>query len=141
MRNRTSIRWRSAMTRRRIMIGAIIGAAVLGVAALVGVAGHYAILKDDDDDDDDGRDAVARGSRFAKVSLQQGLIASEKEGQPISGKFEVDRGKFQLSVYTVEGGEVLRSAGRLFDRSDRKGRTDHEGRGPSRCPIAERGDG
>src|SRR5262249_2923166 len=40
-----------------------------------------------------------------------------------------------------EGREVLRSAGRLFDRSDREGRTDHEGRRPSRCPIAERGDG
>jgi len=39
------------------MIGAIIGAAVLGVAALVGIAGHYT-LKDDDDDDDDGRDAL-----------------------------------------------------------------------------------
>jgi len=39
------------------MIGAIIGATVLGVAALVGIAGHYAILKDDDDDDD-GRDAL-----------------------------------------------------------------------------------
>ena len=34
------------------------GAAVLGVAALVGIAGHYAILKDDDDDDDEGRDAL-----------------------------------------------------------------------------------
>jgi hypothetical protein len=91
------------------MIGAIIGAAALGVAAVVGIAGHYAILKDDDDDDDDddgdGRDAVARGSRFAKVSLEQGLIASEKEGQPISGKFEVDRGKFQLSVYTSKEGK------------------------------------
>src|SRR5215472_6970468 len=105
MRNRTSIRWRSAMTRRRIMIGAIIGAAVLGVAALVGLAGHYAIFKDDDDDDDEGRDAVARGSRFAKVSLQQGLVSSEKEGQPISGKFEVDRGKFQLSIYTTKDGK------------------------------------
>jgi hypothetical protein len=40
------------------MIGAIIGAAVLGVAALVGIAGHYTILKDDDDDDDGGRDAL-----------------------------------------------------------------------------------
>jgi hypothetical protein len=40
------------------MIGAIIGAAVLGVAALVGIAGHCTILKDDDDHDDDGRDAL-----------------------------------------------------------------------------------
>ena len=93
------------MTRRKIILGAVIGSAVLGVAALVGVAGHYAILKDDDDDDDDGRDAVARGSRFAKVSLQQGLDASEQEGQPISGKFEVDGGKFQLSVYTSKDGK------------------------------------
>src|SRR6516165_2097480 len=91
------------MTRRKIILGAVIGSAVLGVAALVGVAGHYA--KVDDDDDDDGRDAVARGSRFAKISLQQGLIASEKEGQPISGKFEVDRGKFQLSIYTAKEGK------------------------------------
>ena len=42
--------------------------------------------------------------RFAKVSLQQGLAASEQEGQPISGKFEMDRGKFQLSVYTSKDG-------------------------------------
>ena len=40
------------------MIGAIMGAEVLGVAALVGIAGHYAILKDDDDDDGEGRDAL-----------------------------------------------------------------------------------
>ena len=40
------------------MIGAIIGAAVLGVTALVGIAGHYTILKHDDDDDDEGRDAL-----------------------------------------------------------------------------------
>jgi cytochrome c556 len=38
------------------MIGAIIGSAALGVAALVGIAGHHAILKDDDDDED--RDAL-----------------------------------------------------------------------------------
>ena len=93
------------MTRRKIILGAAIGSAVLGVAALVGIAGHYAILRDDDDDDDDGRDAVARGSRFAKVSLQQGLTTGEQEGQPISGKFEIDRGKFQLSVYTSKDGK------------------------------------
>ena len=35
----------------------------------------------------------------AKVSLQQGLTAAQRHGQPISGKFEVEDGKFQLSVY------------------------------------------
>src|SRR2546430_953724 len=92
------------MTRRKILIGA--AAAVLGVAALVGISGHYGILKDDDDDDEDeGRGALVRALRFAKVSLQQGLAASEQEGQPISGKFEIDRGKFQLSVYTSKDGK------------------------------------
>src|SRR5438128_5098865 len=93
------------MTRRKIILRAAIGSAVFGVAALAGIAGHYAILKDDDDDDDQDRDAVVRSLRFAKVSLQQGLTASEQEGQPISGKFEVDRGKFQLSVYTSKNGK------------------------------------
>ena len=46
------------MTRRKIILGAATGSAVLGVAALVGIAGHYAILKDDDDDDDESRDAL-----------------------------------------------------------------------------------
>jgi len=94
------------------MIGAIIGSAALGVAAMVGIAGYYAVTDEDDDEDNDEGDraAVARALRFAKVTLQQGLTASELEGHPISAKFEVDRGKFQLSVYTWKDGrfsEVL----------------------------------
>ena len=38
------------------------------------------------------------------VSLQQGLAASEGQGQPISGKFELEHGQLQLSVYTAKGG-------------------------------------
>jgi hypothetical protein len=38
-----------------------------------------------------------------KVSLQSGLNASAREGKPISGKYEVDDGKLQLSVYTAKG--------------------------------------
>jgi hypothetical protein len=96
---------------RRVVIGAIIGSSVLGIAALAGIA-DYAVLRDDDDDDDDEGDrrAVARAMTFAKVSLQQGLTASELEGLPISAKFQVDRGNFQLSVYTSNAGrfsEVL----------------------------------
>jgi hypothetical protein len=95
------------MTRRKIMIGAIIGSATLSVAALAGIARYYAVRDDDDEGD---RGAVARALRFAKVTLQQGLTASELEGQPISAKFEVDRGKFQLAVHTSKDGrfsEVL----------------------------------
>src|SRR5499427_1396401 len=38
-----------------------------------------------------------------KVSLADGLTASEQEGTPISGKFELEEGKLQLSVYTMKG--------------------------------------
>lgn len=41
----------------------------------------------------------------AKVTLQQGLTASESHGKPISGKFEVEDGKLQLSVYTEKSGK------------------------------------
>ena len=41
----------------------------------------------------------------AKVSLQEGLKAAESEGQPISGKFEVNDGHLQLSVYTAKDGK------------------------------------
>jgi uncharacterized membrane protein YkoI len=33
------------------------------------------------------------------------LTASEREGQPIAGKFEIERGKLQLSVYTAKDGK------------------------------------
>jgi hypothetical protein len=41
----------------------------------------------------------------AKVSLQEGLSAAESQGRPISGKFEVDEGHFQLCVYTAKDGK------------------------------------
>jgi hypothetical protein len=37
-----------------------------------------------------------------KTSLEKGLSASESQGKPISGKFEVEDGKVQLSVYTMK---------------------------------------
>ncbi len=40
--------------------------------------------------------------KSAKVSLDAGLRASEREGKPISGKFELEDGKLQLSVYTMK---------------------------------------
>jgi len=40
----------------------------------------------------------------AKVTLEQGLLASKKNGKPVSGKFEIENGKPQLSVYIVKDG-------------------------------------
>src|SRR5204862_7565762 len=67
----------------------------------LGWAGQY---------DEKERAELARAIKGAKVSLKQGLVASATKGKPISGKFEVEDGKLQLSVYTAKGGafsEVL----------------------------------
>jgi hypothetical protein len=47
--------------------------------------------------------ALAAALKDAKVSLVDGLKASEKTGTPISAKFEIEDGKLQLSVYTMKG--------------------------------------
>jgi len=95
------------MTRRQMLMTAIVGGGFLGLAALTGLASHYAVFKDDDDDDDEGggQEALNRALRYTKINLQEGLAASEEVGQPISGKFEVDNRKFQLSVYTSKEGK------------------------------------
>jgi hypothetical protein len=36
-----------------------------------------------------------------------GLKAGEREGTPISAKFEIDDGKLQLSVYTMKGDDFV----------------------------------
>lgn len=52
-------------------------------------------------------DAAALGKALpdATVSLEQGLTASEREGKPITGNFEIEDGALQLSVYTVKDGK------------------------------------
>ncbi len=51
--------------------------------------------------------ALAASMKDAKVSLADGLKAAEKEGTPISGKFEIEDGKLQLSVYTMKGDNLF----------------------------------
>jgi hypothetical protein len=46
--------------------------------------------------------ALAAALKDTKVKLEDGLKASEREGKPISAKFEIDDGKLQLSVYTMK---------------------------------------
>jgi len=92
------------MNRRKVVLAGTVG--VLGALAVVGswgLAEHYGLIEDDDDDDEG--DSLVKSMGATKVSLQQGLVASEQEGQPISGKFEVEDGKFQLSVYTMKDGK------------------------------------
>jgi hypothetical protein len=86
------------MTRRKMLLMTA-GATVLGIAALAGFGGHNTIFAAEDEG------ALIKQLNTAKINLQQGLAASEKEGQPISAKFELDEGKLQLSVYTSKDGK------------------------------------
>jgi hypothetical protein len=54
-------------------------------------------------DDDEDSAKLAKALSEASVTLDQGLSASEPEGKPISGKFEIEDGALQLSVYTTKG--------------------------------------
>src|SRR6266852_9286532 len=45
---------------------------------------------------------LAEALESVKVSLDDGLRASEAQGTPVSGKFEIEDGKLQLSVYTMK---------------------------------------
>ena len=47
--------------------------------------------------------ALAKALSEASIPLDQGLKASEREGQPISGKYELEDGALQLSVYAMKG--------------------------------------
>jgi hypothetical protein len=47
--------------------------------------------------------ALGKALQEANVSLGQGLKASAPEGKPISGKYEIEGGTLQLSVYTMKG--------------------------------------
>jgi hypothetical protein len=40
----------------------------------------------------------------AKVTLEQAMATSKKNGKPVSAKFEIENGKPQLSVYTIKEG-------------------------------------
>jgi hypothetical protein len=43
----------------------------------------------------------------AKATLQDGLKSSEREGTPISAKFEIDEEKLQISIYTIKGNDFM----------------------------------
>ena len=73
----------------------LVGSLVVLLGSGLGWAGQY---------DEKERAELAQALKGAKVSLKQGIVASEPKGKPISAKFEVEDGKLQLSVYTEKGG-------------------------------------
>jgi hypothetical protein len=72
---------------------------VLACVAIITTASASISLADDASD----KAAVAKQIGTAKITLQQGLAAGEAQGQAISGKFEMEDGKLQLSVYSANG--------------------------------------
>ena len=52
--------------------------------------------------EDKERAELAKALKDVKFSLEKGLGASGREGKPISGKYEVEHGQLQLSVYTMK---------------------------------------
>ena len=78
-------------------------AAGLVVAGMLAAAGPAAWAEEDEDEANPA--GLAKVLPEASVSLEQGLKASEREGKPISGKYEVEDGALQLSVYTMKGNQ------------------------------------
>jgi hypothetical protein len=79
--------------------------------------------------------ALAKALPGAIVPLHQGFVASEREGKPISGKYELEDGALQLSVYTAKDGKfaevivdhksgAIRKAEAITDADDLKNAAD-----------------
>lgn len=54
-------------------------------------------------EENDNPAMLAKALAESSISLEQGLKAGEREGKPISGKYEIENGVLQLSVYTMKG--------------------------------------
>ena len=52
----------------------------------------------------DGRGRLTQAPQGAWLPLESGLVVSASEGTPLSAKYEIDDGAFQLSVYTSKAG-------------------------------------
>lgn len=83
------------LVRTKAVAVALAFAGALSVTGLVSWA----------DEDEDNPTALAQALPAASVSLDQGLKASAREGRPISGKYEIEHGALQLSVYTMKGND------------------------------------
>ena len=81
----------------------LISSVVLFLAATATAQEREAHEKSEEGEAAKATPALATALKEAKVSLASGLKAAEQEGRPISGKFELEDGKLQLSVYTVKG--------------------------------------
>ncbi len=47
--------------------------------------------------------AMAKALQQASLPLEKAAKVSEKEGKPVSAKYEIEKGVLQLSIYTKKG--------------------------------------
>lgn len=80
---------------------------IAGVAA-IGLVAFTATLALADSDYEYGKQmaALIKAMPQAKVPLAQGIKDAEKGGKAISAQYEVDEGKFQLSVFVSKGDDI-----------------------------------
>jgi len=74
-------------------------AAPIIAVAIAGLVMHAGIARAED------KDVDWAALQAAKVSLESGLAKAQQKGKPISGKFEMEDGKLQLSTYTAAKGK------------------------------------
>ena len=81
------------------MVAMAVSAAIFGL-----VVGHHAVWAESEKAE---QAELAKALKDAKLTLENGLKASEREGKPISAKFEVEHGKLQFSAYTLKGNDFM----------------------------------
>ena len=74
--------------------------ATIVVAALVVTASALVVIAQQSPAT--GRETLGQALKGAWLPLESGLILSSTQGTPLSAKYEIDDGAFQLSVYTVK---------------------------------------
>jgi len=87
---------------KRIAATIVVAALVVTASALVAISQQSPAT---------GRESLAQALKGAWLPLESGLIVGSTQGTPLSAKYEIDDGAFQLSVYTVK---VDASAGDAF---------------------------
>jgi hypothetical protein len=88
-------------TESRFMEVRVMRIALITLVSLMFGGWHAAWSAEEDDA------ALIKAVSSAEVTLQKGLTASQREGRPISAKFEIENGKLQLSVYTEKNGKFF----------------------------------
>ena len=77
----------------------------IGIAVIVSsLLGASAVLVLAQPAPGDGRGRLTQALQGAWLPLESGLVVSASEGTPLSAKYEIDDGAFELSVYTSKAG-------------------------------------